>query len=170
MTSPAYFATLARYNQWANERVYDACATLSDADYRQNRRAFFGSIHGTLNHLLVTDRMWLGRTKGPESGLTQLDQILYEDFAALRTARRVEDDRIVAYTERLGEPDLDGNVDYRTSNGEPQRTRLSWILAHLFNHQTHHRGQIHDMLSQAALDPPSLDLMRYLRLNPAEAS
>ena len=163
MTTPAYFQTLARYNQWANERLYAACAELADADYRAPRQAFFGSIHGTLNHLLVADRIWMGRLEGPDSGLRQLNQILYEDFQELRAAREAEDRRIVRFMDGLGQETLDGVLTYTTTTGAPMETPWVWTLAHLFNHQTHHRGQAHGLLSQTPVAPPPLDLLIYLR-------
>src|SRR5689334_1399467 len=92
---PAYFRVFADYNQWANGRLYDAVAKLPDAEYRRPRQSFFKSIHGTLNHLLVTDRIWLSRIEPPQVAMP-LNSILYEDFAALRAAREAEDGRIVA--------------------------------------------------------------------------
>ena len=170
MSTPSYFQTLARYNQWANERLYAACAELGDADYRAPRQAFFGSIHGTLNHLLVADRIWMGRLEGPESGLKQLNEILYEDFAALRAARVAEDRRIVHFVDGLRQEALDGALVYKTLTGVSQATPLAWILAHLFNHQTHHRGQTHGLLSQTAVAPPPLDLLIYLRQPTAKSA
>jgi uncharacterized damage-inducible protein DinB len=161
--TPEHFRTLARYNQWANRRLYDACALLDDADYRKRRPAFFGSIHGTLNHLLVGDRVWLGRIEHVPSGVETLDQILYDDFAALRAAREAEDRRIVAMTNWLDAAALARTLDYANMAGAPQRTRLDWVLTHVFNHETHHRGQAHGLLSQTAVPPPPLDLIFYLR-------
>jgi uncharacterized damage-inducible protein DinB len=170
MTTPSYFQTLARYNQWANERLYAACAELADADYRAPRQAFFGSIHGTLNHLLVADRIWMGRLQGPESGLKQLNQILYEDFAELRAARVAEDRRLIHFVDGLSQQSLDGVLAYKTTAGVPQETPLLWTLAHLFNHQTHHRGQTHGLLSQTAVAPPPLDLLIFSRQLAAPSS
>jgi uncharacterized damage-inducible protein DinB len=161
--TPSYFQTFARYNQWANERLYAACAQLADADYRAPRQAFFGSIHGTLNHLLVADRIWMGRIEGPDSGLKQLNQILYEDFEALRAARVAEDRRIIHFMDGLSQETLNGVLTYKTTTGAPQETPLAWTLAHVFNHQTHHRGQAHGLLSQTAVAPPPLDLLLYWR-------
>jgi uncharacterized damage-inducible protein DinB len=163
MTTPAYFQTLARYNQWANRRLYTACAELADADYRAPRRAFFGSIHGTLNHLLVTDRIWMGRIEGLASGINALNQILFEDFGELRAAREAEDERIVAFADQLTADMLDKALVYKNTTGKPFETPMVWVLAHLFNHQTHHRGQAHGLLSQTEVAPPPLDLMMYLR-------
>ncbi len=99
--TPDHFQTFARYNAWANDRLYAACAQLSDADFRASRQAFFGSILGTLNHILVGDRAWLGRIDGVPSGITQLDEILFDDLAVLRQARVAEDERILKLTETL---------------------------------------------------------------------
>ena len=158
-----YFRTFARYNEWANRRLYGACARLPEAEYLKPRRAFFGSIHNTLNHLLVGDRIWLGRIEGKDSGIKALDQILYNDFAMLRAAREAEDARIIEIVDRLADGALGAMLAYRNMKGEPFETRLNWVLAHIFNHQTHHRGQAHDMLSQTTVAPPPLDLIFYLR-------
>ncbi len=157
-----YLRTLTHYNQWANERLYDACAALPDAEYRKPRQSFFGSIHGTLNHLLLGDRIWLGRIEGTEHGITGLDQILYQEFAALRRAREAEDARIIALADGLDDSRLAEDFAYTTISMGPGRLPLGQVLGHLMNHQTHHRGQAHDMLSQTDVPPPSLDLLLYL--------
>lgn len=153
---------LAGYNRWANERLYQVCANLSDAGYRQDRGAFFGSIHNTLNHLLVVDRLWLGRIIGqPTPEFTGLDQILYEDLADLRTARSTEDERLISIVDDLDEVSLTASAEYRFVNGERATTPRHHILLTLFNHQTHHRGQIHTMLTQAGQDVPGLDIIYF---------
>ena len=157
-----HFPLLARFNAWANERLYGAVARLPDGDYRKDRGAFFGSIHATLNHLLVVDRLWLGRIEGTDPGIRALDQILHDDFDALRAARRAEDGRIVAFVDGLDEGALRRPVSYRTMAGAPGETRADLILLTLFNHQTHHRGQVHAMLTQAGVVPPPLDILDYL--------
>lgn len=162
-----HFTTLAAYNRWANDRLYNAVAALPEADYRACRPSFFGSIHATLNHILVGDRLWLARLPQwtpPAPGVpTRLDEILYPDLASLRAARAAEDARIVAMVEGIDMAALPTVVSYHDSQGNPQRTPLRWILTHLFNHQTHHRGQVHDMLAQTPVAPPPLDLIYYLR-------
>lgn len=161
--TPEHFRTFARYNAWANRHLYDACAALPDAELRKPRQAFFGSILGTLNHVLVADRAWLGRLEGVPSGITGLDQILYEDLADLAAARTAEDARITALTDRYDAGDLGRDLVYRTMAGTEHRTPMVWVLSHLFNHQTHHRGQAHGLLSQTAVPPPPLDLIYFLR-------
>lgn len=158
-----HFQTMARYNRWANSRLYDACGMLPDAGYRAPRQAYFGSIHATLNHILVGDRAWLGRIEDVDSGITALDQMLYESFEALRDAREQEDERIMALADRLDAAKLESVLRYRNMAGEAQQTPLRWVLTHFFNHQTHHRGQVHDMLSQTEVSPPPLDLIYFLR-------
>ena len=157
-----YFLDFARYNAWANERLYAACGKLAESEYMKPRQSFFGSIHATLNHLLVGDRIWLGRIESRPVKLA-LDQILYGDFLALSVARVAEDQRLVRVVEALERSALDRPLDYLTTRGERQRTPLRRVLAHLFNHQTHHRGQVHDMLSQTEVPPPPLDLLLFLR-------
>jgi uncharacterized damage-inducible protein DinB len=160
------YRMFAAYNAWANERLYDAAAKLSDADYRASRGAFFGSLHGTLNHLLVGDRIWMYRFTGSGNAPTKLDVILFESFSDLREARRAEDERITRYCDSLDEAKLAGEFSYRTiSNPKTVRQPLAPALDHFFNHQTHHRGQAHCILStiggrDAA---PSLDLILFQR-------
>lgn len=159
---------MARYNRWANERVYTAAAGLDDDAYRKNMGAYFGSIHATLNHILVGDRVWTSRIIGEYHGIESLDHILHEDLAALRTARVAMDEHIVRFVDRLS-VGLDGGLDkevlYRTvSGGEKHASPARHILMTLFNHQTHHRGQIHCMLTQAGIkEPPALDVIFFLR-------
>ena len=159
---PDYFRRFARYNAWANQRLYDACGTLGDADYRAKRDSFFGSIHATLNHILVGDRIWLSRFEGRSHDIKSLDQILFNEFAALKVAREAEDTRILAYADKLTEADLAGRLDYRNMAGQENSIPLAVAIGHFFNHQTHHRGQVHAMLSGTPIAPPPLDLLYFL--------
>jgi uncharacterized damage-inducible protein DinB len=159
----SYFHRFARYNAWANRRLYEACAALSPEDCCARRPSFFGSIHATLNHILVGDRVWMGRFEGVPSGIERLDQTLYDAFADLRAAREAEDARILGYVGGLDEDAIAGTLRYRNMAGQPQETPLAWTLAHFFNHQTHHRGQVHGMLSGTPVAPPELDLIYFLR-------
>jgi uncharacterized damage-inducible protein DinB len=164
MSTLDYFRTLARYNQWANRTLYAAVARLSEADYMKPRAAFFGSIHGTLNHKLVGDRLWMGRITGHDSGIRALDQVLYGDFAGLRVAREAEDAQIINVINAMDEPTLNTTLRYRPITGDStMATPMRFVLAHLFNHGTHHRGQAHALLSQTSVAPPPLDLIFYLR-------
>jgi uncharacterized damage-inducible protein DinB len=159
-----HFAMMAGYNAWCNERIYDVAAQLSDADYRADRGAFFKSVHGTLNHLLVADRIWLKRFSGKGEAPNRLDAILFENLSELRAARQKEDERIVAYVDSLSEADLAGRIRYRTiTNPTEIEQPLAPALVHFFNHQTHHRGQAHCLLTGFGLDAPSLDLILFQR-------
>jgi len=158
-----HFKTMAAYNRWANARLYDACAGLGDAERKHDRAAFFGSIHNTLNHILVGDRTWLGRIEGLEDSGTPLDTVLFDDFGELRRAREAEDDRIDRVLSAMNEDRLAGDLAHSNMAGTPFRTPLRLVWTHFFNHQTHHRGQVHDMLSQAGAAPPELDLIYYIR-------
>lgn len=162
-----YFRTLARYNAWANARLYKACLALNEADYRAPRGAFFGSIHGTLNHILVADRIWMMRLRGGDAGIKRLDTILHDDRDALWQARQAEDAGIVAFVEAMDPTRLEEILDYRTTIGTHVRTPMPLVLGHMFNHETHHRGQAHGLLSQVPVDPPPLDLLYFTRGEPA---
>ena len=154
------YVMLAAYNRWANERLYEAAAVLPNDDYRADRGAFFKSMHGTLNHLLVADRIWMRRFTGTGEAPQRLDAILHEPFAALRAARRTEDERIVDYVAGLSEEALRGRFTYRTiTDPRTIEQELAPALDHFFNHQTHHRGQAHCLLTGITGDAPSLDLI-----------
>lgn len=160
-----HYHMFAGYNAWANRRLYDAAAALSDAQYREDRGAFFKSMHGTLNHLLVADRIWMQRFTGEGEAPDRLDAILFDTFADLRQAREAEDTRIMRYVDGLDEQRLGGVIRYRrVSTPEPQVQELAPALAHLFNHQTHHRGQAHAILTGLTGRAPELDLLFYQRL------
>jgi uncharacterized damage-inducible protein DinB len=155
---------LAAYNEWANRRLYDAAAELPDADYRADRGAFFGSLHATLNHILVGDRIWMRRFTGQGEAPDRLDAILHDDFHELRAARRVEDARIVDYVAGLGDADLQGAIRYRTTRQPAEIVQpLLPVLLHFFNHQTHHRGQAHCLLTGLKGEAPSFDLLVFQR-------
>ena len=160
------YLMFAGYNAWCNARLFDAAAKVTDADYRADRGAFFKSLHGTLNHLLVGDRIWMKRFTGVGELPPSLDAILYDDFAALRKARQSEDIRISRYVAALSEDDLNRAIRYRTFvNPQTVEQALSPALDHFFNHQTHHRGQAHGLLTAIAGNDatPSFDLIIYQR-------
>jgi uncharacterized damage-inducible protein DinB len=159
-----HFAMLAAYNAWCNRRLYDAAAGLSDEDYRADRGAFFKSLHGTLNHVLVADRIWMRRFTGEGEAPTRLDAILFDDLATLRQAREAEDARIIAYADSLTDTKLTGLFRYRTivKPAEVEQP-LAPALIHFFNHQTHHRGQAHCILTGLGVDAPSFDLVLFQR-------
>jgi uncharacterized damage-inducible protein DinB len=156
----------AAYNAWCNERLYAAAATLSDADYRADRGAFFKSVHGTLNHLLVGDRIWMRRFTGVGDVPPSLDATLFDDLISLKAARASQDTLISRYIARLSDDDLNGVLTYRTVvNPQTIEQTLAPALDHFFNHQTHHRGQAHALLSSILGNDatPSFDLIIYQR-------
>jgi uncharacterized damage-inducible protein DinB len=142
-----YFQQLAAYNRWANARLYAAALDLSEQAYRLHIGVFFGGLNGTLNHLLLTDRLWLKRLTGDGDHPNRPDAILYEDRTELTRARIAEDNRLIEVVDRYDEANLADLRSYKTTSGMPQSQVLSDILFHLFNHQTHHRGQAHACLS-----------------------
>ena len=164
--SAAYFELLARYNRRVNERLFAACTELSDEERKLDRGAFFRSIHGTLNHVLVGDQIWLARFEGQTVPSTRLDAILYDDFEELRRARSLEDERIERLVDGLSRQFVAGTIEYVNNEGRLFRDRLDLLLLHFFNHQTHHRGQVHAMITQTEVAAPVLDLHRVLVPDP----
>jgi uncharacterized damage-inducible protein DinB len=162
MDPRAFFSTLARYNRVANERLYASCARLDDSEYRKQRHGSFGGIHGLLNHLLLGDRIWMARFEGHGEATPALNTILFEEFSALQTARIDQDFRIEAFFENLPDDFLSRSFRYINHQGKPYQEEARVAVSHFFNHQTHHRGQVHVMLSQTAVKPPSLDLHRII--------
>jgi uncharacterized damage-inducible protein DinB len=162
------FRQLARYNHWANLRLYGAALDMPEEHYRRPTGVFFGNLHGTLNHLLLTDRIWLKRLTGQGEHPDRLNAILYDDRHDLVRARMAEDVRLSDVVAGYTDADLAKAVSYRTTSGKPYSQPLQDILLHLFNHQTHHRGQAHACCSiLTGTEPPSLDLLLFQRGAPA---
>ena len=156
------FRMLARYNRIANERLYEQCATLDPVEYRQERRGSFGSIHALLNHILLGDRIWMSRFAGGGNTTPQLNSILYDTFAELHAARSAQDAEIEAFFEKTDPAFLQRPLRYTNSRGKDCVDAAPMAVLHFFNHQTHHRGQVHVMISQTDIEPPSLDLHRII--------
>jgi len=158
-SQPSRFAA---YNAWANARLYDAATALTDFERKRDVKAYFTSLHGTLNHMLVADRLWLHRLTGEGAPPQALDAVPYEQFSELREAREAEDKRLMTYMASLDSADLERVVDYENTRGEEKSLSLGVIVAHVFNHQTHHRGQATHILRQLGVaEPPSLDLLYF---------
>jgi uncharacterized damage-inducible protein DinB len=165
MTAAAHYRMFGHYNAWANKRLFTATAQLGVEQYRADRGAFFGSVHGTLNHLLVTDRIWMRRFTGEGDAPDRLDAILFETFEDLRAAREAEDRRIVDFVDRLDDERIAATIKYRrVSSPEQFEQQLAPALAHWFNHQAHHRGQAHALLTGLVGTAPPLDLLMFQRL------
>jgi uncharacterized damage-inducible protein DinB len=154
-----YVRLLGQYNAWINDKLYAACATLSDDERKRDRGAFFHSIHATLNHLLLADSIWMGRFEGRPFAFRSLDQELYASFDELRAARRELDGRIERWLGGLTETALDSKLEFTSALTKRTHAPTLWkIVAHFFNHQTHHRGQVTALLSQAKVDYGVTDL------------
>jgi uncharacterized damage-inducible protein DinB len=159
-----HFQMFAAYNRWANTELYQAAGKLSLEAYNRDVGAFFGSMNGTLNHILVADRIWMKRFSRTGDHPDKLDAILETEFQNLQLAREREDRRIIDWVESLDEDALEEEFSYRTITTPMDITqRLGPAVSHLFNHQTHHRGQAHMILSVLGENPPSLDLLFFFR-------
>lgn len=156
----AYAHTMARYSRWMNERLYEHCGALPDSDRKRDRGAFFGSIHGTLNHILLGDRIWLSRFLGREFQVESLDQELCSDFGELTYQRNATDQEISDWVATLTPARLTATLTYESIVNPEKRAYPMWVaVVHFFNHQTHHRGQLTTLLSQCGIDPGVTDLI-----------
>jgi uncharacterized damage-inducible protein DinB len=159
-----HFQMMAAYNQWANELLYAAARGIPDEDYRLDRGAYFKSVHGTLNHILVADRIWMKRFTGEGDAPKKLDTILRDDLLRLTIEREREDQRIVHWIEGMDAKAISGRFTYTTvTDMRTVSQRLAPALAHFFNHQTHHRGQVHALMTGFGADAPALDLIYFQR-------
>src|SRR6476660_4797647 len=142
----AHFRMLARYNRIANERLFEKCAALEPAEYRKSREGSCGSIHGLLNHLLLGDRIWMARFEGKGRETPPLNAVLFDEFSELRTARIEQDARIEHFFEHLDGSFFSRSLQYTNNQGKDYVEQAPVAMSHFFNHQTHHRGQVHVML------------------------
>lgn len=161
MIDPSFAQTMARYNQWQNQNLYAAADGLSDEERRKDRGAFFKSIHATLNHLLWADHMWLSRIAGGEPPECSLDDssAFRAEWEVMKADRVQTDLRLIDWANRLDAAALEG--EFTWYSGLLQRTIAKpkhLIVVHIFNHQTHHRGQVHAMLTAAGARPHGTDL------------
>lgn len=178
MVSNDYARRMAAYNRWMNEKVYAAAARLSASELAAERGAFFGSVLGTLNHLMVADLIWLKRFSAlPDfhaalaplrdlAAPTALDAVPYPVFTQLRERRQWLDGVIEAWADSLGGGDLQQVLEYSNTRGQRFRKRMDGVAMHFFNHQTHHRGQITTLLSQAGIDVGETDLRALIADEP----
>lgn len=163
MTAITNFQLLANFNTWANTEIFSSCKKLDDTEYKKDRKAFFSSIHGTLNHLLVVDRAYISRIEGKNHDLKSLNQILYENLFQLEEARIKEDKRLVDLVNNLSKESINKEITYKGFETGNQTYTINLVLITLFNHQTHHRGQIHNMLSQTGIKPPQIDVPDFIK-------
>lgn len=158
------FRMFAAYNRWANDLVYAEAAKLTENEFNHPTGAFFGSLKGTLNHILVADRVWLNRFTGDGPLPKRLDEILFEDLESLTAARKAEDERIINWSGGLDEADIEGVFTYMPITiPKPVTQKLAPTVSHFFNHQTHHRGQAHMILTSLGRPSLGLDLVYFQR-------
>ncbi|WAC49637.1 DinB family protein [Asticcacaulis sp. SL142] len=173
MTQKAALNHLAQYNQWMNAKLIEAVRPLSHDDLWADRGAFFGSVMGTLNHLIVADIIWGKRLTGhaASSALTPihdypmpsgLNAVLYERLDDYIPARQALDHLMITYIDSLDEAALETPLSYRRVNNDPHHKTLGLVLTHIFNHQTHHRGQITTLLAQMGLDVGVTDILALI--------
>jgi len=168
------FQLMADYNQWMNRQVYDAAAKLSSRDLASDRGAFFGSVIGTLNHVLVGDVIWLKRFACHPENLNSLnyvraldspqslDSILHSDLSALRKNREKIDAIILQFTDELTPLIVESSLSYRNMKNDPHEKKFGFLIQHFFNHQTHHRGQVTTLLSQLGVSVGVTDLLERI--------
>ena len=168
--SAKHFRLLAQYNQWMNRKVYDAAMKLEQKSLWEDRGAFFKSVMGTLNHIMVADLIWLNRYRHHPSAFPELnhldslpkpkalDQMMFADLAELGAARGRIDQIIQDWASNLTDDDLLQPLAYQSTQGQPSSREFGLLLLHFFNHQTHHRGQVTTLLSQFGVDVGATDL------------
>jgi uncharacterized damage-inducible protein DinB len=176
MPTPDHVVLMAKYNAWMNAKLYEAAGKLSPDALALDRKAFFKSILGTLNHIVVGDTLWLKRfAKHPGNHValdpvrametpTALNQILFHDLHALAEQRKLLDNVIIEWADSLTESELGHVLQYANSKGEQFQRRFSSLVMHFFNHQTHHRGQATTLLMQAGQDVGVTDLLALIPL------
>jgi uncharacterized damage-inducible protein DinB len=161
MIDAAYVQRMARYNRWQNQNLYGVADTLPDDERRRERGSFFGSIHKTLSHLLWADRVWMSRftdVKRPDVSIPE-SVSLYPDWEDLKQKRIAFDETIIGWADKLDADWLANDLTFFALGAQREITKPKWMLVtHLFNHQTHHRGQVHCMLTQAGGKPHDTDL------------
>lgn len=158
--TPELAQDLAKYNSWMNEKIFECVSQLSEDDRKRDLGAFFKSIHGTLNHILVGDKIWMDRFTGISFSVQSLDQELHDEFDALRNDRIETDQSISLFVANLTPEKLSSKLRYTSIvNPEPRQYELWFAVAHFFNHQAHHRGQVTTLLSQSGIDAGVTDLI-----------
>jgi uncharacterized damage-inducible protein DinB len=170
MSLKRHFELMATYNHWMNTKVYDAASKLDNETLHANKGAFFGSVFGTLNHLMVADTIWLKRFADHPSHFAALapahelpmpralNQPLHSELSSLRKARDSMDAMIIEFVGETADDDFEQPLAYKNTKGEPFTRQFGPVLQHFFNHQTHHRGQITTLLTQSGIDVGVTDL------------
>ena len=162
MITPEYVRMMAGYNRWQNGNLYSCADQLSDPQRREQRGAFFGSIHGTLSHLLWGDQIWMSRFAGtprPKAAGIPDSPRMVEDWDDLKRQRTAFDEVIIEWASKLDPQWLEGDLTWYSGSAKRELTKpKAMLVVHMFNHQTHHRGQVHCMLTQCGMQPADTDL------------
>ena len=159
MSEKQRFTVLAQYNQWMNQKLYAACAELTEQDLHLDRKAFFASIYLTLNHIMYGDLAFLSRMTGDPDNVPDLGEEFAESFSELRQKREILDQRIIDWVATLDNEFFDQTLTYKSKiDGKRRQAEQGILLTHMFNHQTHHRGQITTLLSQMEIDIGPTDI------------
>ena len=159
MIAPSYCQVMARYNRWMNERLYAQLSEVDDAERKRDRGAFFGSMHGTLNHLLWGDRMWLGRFVDEPCTVAAFGADMFPEFDVLARERERTDRRVLDWAGNVTAEWLAGTLVYTSRvDGRTRELPRAVAVMHFFNHGTHHRGQLTTLMKQAGRDPGVTDL------------
>jgi uncharacterized damage-inducible protein DinB len=154
------FSKLSDYNHWMNRKLFAVCEPIPDAVRKRNMHAFFGSVHGTLNHLLLADRLWMSRFQQTSFTFRSLDQELYSSFSELQHEREKTDQEISDWISSLDESELERSMSFvAVVTQKSHRFKMADALFHFFNHQTHHRGQLTTLLNQLGYDFGVTDFM-----------
>ena len=175
MSEKQQFERMADYNAWMNAKVYAAASRMRPSDLHAEKGAFFGSVFATLNHILVADTIWLKRFAGHPTGFSSLTTmtshptpaslggLLHADFEALGDARKAMDRLIRDFCNEARDADYRVSLAYSNMAGQAFVEDFAALVQHFFNHQTHHRGQVTTLLSQAGIDVGATDLVVMLR-------
>lgn len=165
------FELMAKYNQWMNQNLYRSALQLSNEKINENQGAFFGSIIGTFNHIVVADIIWLKRFANHPSKYkalefintietpNSLNKLINENLQELKVLREKLDEVIINFILEIKEEDLEVNFSYNSMKGDLFNKDFSFVLQHFFNHQTHHRGQITTLLNQNGVDFGATDFI-----------
>ena len=159
MKVKSYACGMAAYNRWMNEKIYACAAQLTDEVRKRDMGAFFGSIHGTLNHIYIGDEAWMQRLNGEPVSMKSPAEERYADFDELRSARQQLDDRIDRWADSLTDEFADSMFKFRSVTYQRDIELPAWAaITQVFNHQTHHRGQVTTLLKQLGIDPGPTDI------------
>ncbi len=154
-----YTILMAQYNRWMNQKIYAHCSQLSDEELKRDRGAFFKSIHATLNHIMYGDKAWMGRFVQQVFTGAKLGDELYSNFDDLRRERERMDEWILEWAGPVDSEWLQAPFAFTSGIDGKTRTMPAWTLVtQMFNHQTHHRGQVSTLLTQMGIDPGSTDI------------